>query len=46
MKIEIESRESIEKRAKEPFPAQTAIISIADTDRDFPKLKNKPEYLL
>lgn len=46
MKIEIESRESIEKRANEPFPARTALISITDTDKGFPALKNTPDYLL
>ena len=46
MTIEIESRESIEERAGEPFPAHTALISIADADADFIVLKNNPEYLL
>ena len=46
MKIEINSRERIEKFANEPFPAHTALISITDSDKDFPVLKNKPEYLL
>ena len=46
MKIEIESRKSIKIRAKEPFPAHTAIISITDMDNDFVVLKNKPEYFL
>jgi len=46
MNIEIESRESIEARAKKPFPAHTALISIADPDCDFVLLENRPEYLL
>ena len=46
MEIEIESRESITARASEPFPAHTALISIADSDHDFAKLENQPEYLL
>ena len=46
MKIEIESRERIWKRAIEPFPARTALISISDPDNDFVALKNKPKYLL
>ena len=46
MKIEIESRESIIARAKEPFPEGTALISITDPDNDFAVLENKPEYLL
>jgi len=45
MKIEIESRESIKKRADAPFPPHTAIISITDTDAEFAMLKNKPEFL-
>ena len=46
MKIEIESRKSIEARARELFPARTALISICDADDDFAILKNKPEYLM
>ena len=46
MKIEIESRQSIKSRAKEPFQARTALISIADSDHAFVRLNNKPEYLL
>ena len=46
MKIEIESRKSIKIRAKTPFPAHTAIISITDMDNDFVVLENKPEYFL
>ena len=46
LKIEIESRESIETRAKLPFPPHTALISIADMDYDFATLENKPEYLM
>jgi len=45
MTIEIESRESIEKRANESFPARIALISITDSDADFVTLKNMPEYL-
>jgi len=46
MKIEIESRESIEGRAREPFAAHTALISITDMDYDFSALDNKPEFIL
>lgn len=46
MKIEIENRAGIEKRADKPFPAHTALISITDSDKDFAVLKNEPEYLL
>ena len=46
MKIEIESRESIQRRAMEPFSERTALISIADVDDDLAVLKNKPAYLL
>ena len=46
MKIEIESRESILAKAKEPFAAHTALISISDSDDEFAELENKPRYLL
>jgi len=46
MIIKVESRYSIEKRAKELFQANTAVISIADIDCDFAKLENNPDYLL
>jgi len=46
MNIEIESRDSIEERAIEPFPAHTALISITDENIDFAVLGNEPEYLL
>lgn len=46
MKIEIESRESVMNRAKKPFPAHTALISITDTDDDFVVFENRPEHLL
>ena len=46
MKIEIESRESIQRRAMEPFPARTALISIADTDNCAVRLKHNPDYRL
>jgi len=46
MNIIIESRDGITARAKGPFPAHTALISITDTDRDFARLENKPEHIL
>ena len=46
MKIEIESRKGITARAKAPFSARTALISVTDSDYVFAALDNKPEYLL
>ena len=46
MKIEIESRESITTRAKEPFRLRTALISITDADDDFAVLEHKPCHIL
>lgn len=46
MKILIRSRRSIEKMAKEPFPVNTALISIADEGDEFAVLDNTPAYLL
>ena len=46
MKIEIESREGIITRAKEPFRLRTALISITDADNDFVVLEHKPCYIL
>ena len=42
MIIQIESRESVELRAKQPFPPHTALITITNIDYDFAKLENKP----
>ena len=45
-KIEIENKENIEARAKEPFSDSTALISIADANDDFAVLENRPEHIL
>ena len=46
MKILIKSRTEIEAISQTHFPAQTALISITDTDCAFATLANQPEYLL
>jgi len=46
MRVEVTSREKLEKRSENPFPSGTAIISIADSDIDTILMKNKPDYLL
>lgn len=46
MKIQILSRKSIERLAENPFPMNTALVSITDYACDFAKLKNKPAFLL
>ncbi len=46
MKIQILSRERIERLSEKGFLQKTAVISICDTDLEPPLLKNKPEYLL
>lgn len=44
--IIILSRNQIEEIAISPFPANTALISVRDTDADAPKLQHKPLWLL
>ncbi|MDD6763735.1 MAG: hypothetical protein PUD92_08970 [Clostridiales bacterium] len=44
--IEILSRNQIEELALSPFPPNTALISVRDTDKAAPKLKNKPMWHL
>lgn len=44
--IIILSRNQIEEIAIYPFPANTALISVRDTDADAPKLQHKPLWLL
>ena len=46
IEIEIESRESIELRAKEPFILPCRLISIADANDDFAALENEPIPIL
>ena len=47
MKIQIKSREAIEKLANErPFPPKTALISITDCGFAFAALTHKPDFLL
>jgi predicted protein tyrosine phosphatase len=47
MKIEIRSRRRLLNVFEtQPFPANTALISITDKDKDFVKLKYPPDYLL
>lgn len=46
MIIKIFSREQIEKLAVSPFRADTALISISDTNAEMPTLLNKPTWLL
>ena len=46
IKIEIESRESVAIRAKEPFSHFTALISVADANADFAVLECEPPRVL
>ncbi len=46
MRLEIANRESIERRAEEPFEAGTALISCTDMELEPVKLENLPEYIL
>lgn len=46
LRIEIESFESIQKRAKAKWNRHTALISIGDTDAPNPILEHKPEWIL
>lgn len=46
MKIVISGRKDIEEKAKRPFDKNTALISITDSDKDFPILCNRPDFLL
>ena len=45
MEILIYGRHTIEKVARKPFNAPTAVISIADVGDDFAMLENTPKYL-
>lgn len=46
MKVEIHSREELEKMSKKPFRNHTSIISITDTDDVLVRLINKPKHIL
>lgn len=46
MKLEIHSFESIEEKAKAPFPPHTALISIVSPNMASPKLHYTPEHML
>jgi predicted protein tyrosine phosphatase len=46
MKIRIMSREALERRAREPWPEGTAVISITDADDTFAALHCAPMALL
>ena len=46
MKIQISSRNKIEKFCSSPMQQEVALISITDYDEDFATLKYKPKFLL
>lgn len=46
MTVKIMSRKDLMELAKEPFPADVAVISITDSDREDVKLLHQPEHIL
>jgi predicted protein tyrosine phosphatase len=46
LKIEIESCESIERRANKPWGCAVALISIADDEFSLPMLRHNPAFVL
>ena len=46
MKIEIMSRQELERHSTNPLTTNTAVISITDFGNDYAELKNFPDFLL